>query len=193
MDQEVACFRRPLAVSGGIQHAGQLPHQRDLQAVSVWIQTDALDELPDGLDGAGAAGLVLERFGHLRDPVAIDVGHARVQELREFGHVGLGREFLSAGLECQQFALDGQRWQPFLDRANQLLNLPLDDGQRILGLGQLCPVLHAQPIQLAHVLAAELLEQVTAHQLVPQGREHTLLQFLPADRPSVGASPAGTS
>jgi hypothetical protein len=43
-------------------------------------------------------------------------------------------------------------------------------------------VLHAQPIQLAHVLAAEILEEVSAHQLVAQRHQDPLLHLLAADR-----------
>lgn len=35
---------------------------------------------------------------------------------------------------------------------------------------------HAQTVQLADVLAAELVEQIAAHQLVSQRREHSLFE-----------------
>jgi len=46
---------------------------------------------------------------------------------------------------------------------------------------------HSQPVQLAHVLATELLEQVTAHQLVAERHEDAFFDFPAADRVAIGA------
>ena len=45
---------------------------------------------------------------------------------------------------------------------------------------------HAQPV-LAHVLAAEILEEVSAHQLVAQRSQDPLLHLLAVDRQAIGA------
>jgi hypothetical protein len=55
---------------------------------------------------------------------------------------------------------------PFLDGLNELPNLALDCRELLATVRQTGALLHAQPIQLAHVLAAEVLEQVPPHQLV---------------------------
>ena len=52
---------------------------------------------------------------------------------------------------------------------------------------QTCAMFHPQAVQLAHVLAAEVLEQVAAHQLVAQCHENAFFHLLAADRQAVGA------
>lgn len=54
-------------------------------------------------------------------------------------------------------------------------------------------MLHAQPVQLAHVLSAEVLEQVSAHQLVAERHENPLLDLLAADRQAIGVRASRTS
>jgi hypothetical protein len=44
-----------------------------------------------------------------------------------------------------------------------------------------------QSIQLAHVLSAEVLEEVTAHQFVAKCDEDPFFDLLAADRESIGA------
>src|SRR5262245_375509 len=48
-------------------------------------------------------------------------------------------------------------------------------------------MLHSQPIQFANVLAAEVFEQVSAHQLVAKGYQDTLFHLLAADRQAISA------
>jgi hypothetical protein len=52
---------------------------------------------------------------------------------------------------------------------------------------------HSQAIQLANVLAAEVLEQLAAHQLLAKGDQDALFHLLAADRQAIGsrASRAG--
>jgi hypothetical protein len=53
-------------------------------------------------------------------------------------------------------------------------------------------MLHSQSVQLAHVLATEVLEQVPAHQLVAEGHQDTLFHLLAADRQAVRARASGS-
>ena len=53
-------------------------------------------------------------------------------------------------------------------------------------------MLHPQAIQLPHVLTAEVLEQVAAHQLVAQCHENAFFHLLAADRQAIGARATGT-
>jgi hypothetical protein len=62
----------------------------------------------------------------------------------------------------------------------------LGDGAR-----QSRAMFHSQPIQLAHVFVAEVLEQVPAHQLLAERRENPLLHLLAADGQTVRAGAAG--
>jgi hypothetical protein len=47
-------------------------------------------------------------------------------------------------------------------------------------------MLHSQPIQLANVLAAEVLEQIAAHQLLAKCHQDALFHLLAADRQPIG-------
>ena len=51
-------------------------------------------------------------------------------------------------------------------------------------------MLHSQAIQLANVLAAEVLKQIAAHQLLAKGDKDPLLDLLPADGEAVRAGAA---
>ena len=57
-------------------------------------------------------------------------------------------------------------------------------------MSQARAVLHPQAIQLAHVLTAEVLEQIAAHQLIAQRHENSLLHLLAADGQAIGARAA---
>jgi hypothetical protein len=52
-------------------------------------------------------------------------------------------------------------------------------------------VLHAKPIQLAHVFTAEVFEEVASHQLVAKRDEDALFDFLTTDGQAVGAGASG--
>jgi hypothetical protein len=54
-------------------------------------------------------------------------------------------------------------------------------------------MLHPQAVQLPHVLTTEILEQVSAHQLVAQCHENAFFDFLAADRQAIGAGATRTS
>jgi hypothetical protein len=62
--------------------------------------------------------------------------------------------------------LTGQRRDAVLDGLSELSELALDGSEFLATVRQARAVLHAQAIQLAHVLPAEVLEQIPAHQLV---------------------------
>ena len=70
---------------------------------------------------------------------------------------------------------------------NQFPDLPLDCRELLATVRQAGEVLHPQPIQLAHVLAAEVLEQVPAHQLVALRDDHAFFHLLAADGQAIGA------
>jgi hypothetical protein len=82
LDQEVARIWRPLAVSGRTQHPRQISLQRDSQLIANGCEQDRFDQRSDGLSGARAALLALQRQTEAANLLAIDVGHARVQQLR---------------------------------------------------------------------------------------------------------------
>ena len=52
---------------------------------------------------------------------------------------------------------------------------------------QTCAMFHSQAVQLPHVLPAEVLEQVAAHQLVAECHENAFFHLLAADGQAVGA------
>ena len=74
-----------------------------------------------------------------------------------------------------------------LDRLNELPDFAFDRRELLATVRQTCAMLHPQPIQLAHVLAAEVLEQVAAHQLVAQCHENAFFHLLAADGQAIGA------
>ena len=51
-------------------------------------------------------------------------------------------------------------------------------------------MLHSQAIQLANVLAAEVLEEIPAHQPVAESHEYSLFHLLAADGQAIGADAA---
>ncbi len=52
-------------------------------------------------------------------------------------------------------------------------------------------MLHSQSIELAHVLAAEVLEQIPAHQFLAERNQNPLLHLLAADGQAIRAGAAG--
>jgi hypothetical protein len=76
---------------------------------------------------------------------------------------------------------------------NEFADLPFDGCELAAGARDSRAMLHPQPIQLAHVFVAEVLEQVPAHQLVAKGRQDTLFHLLAADRQAIGARASRTS
>jgi hypothetical protein len=97
---------------------------------------------------------------------AVEVGHARVQERRRLvrGFELFSRasfRLLSAFISSFTRALHA-----VLDGFDDLLDLALDALELALGAAQAGPLLHPQPVHLLRELAAELLEEVLAHQLL---------------------------
>jgi hypothetical protein len=82
--------------------------------------------------------------------------------------------------EGQELVLGRQRRDAVLDRLNELPNLALDTGKLRTAARQAGAMLHPQAIQLAHVLSAEVLEEISAHQLVAKCRENAFLYLLSA-------------
>jgi hypothetical protein len=70
---------------------------------------------------------------------------------------------------------------------NELANLAIDSGQFDSAIRDTRAMFHSQPVQLPYVLATELLEQVTTHQLVAQRYEDAFFNLLAADRVAIGA------
>jgi hypothetical protein len=61
--------------------------QRDLQSVAIGLEHDCLDECSNGVRRARAALFALQRQTEAPNLLAIDVGHARVQQLRHLASV----------------------------------------------------------------------------------------------------------
>ncbi|HYT67904.1 MAG TPA: hypothetical protein VEL51_15855 [Vicinamibacterales bacterium] len=133
----------------------------------------------------------MEGRRELLDFASVEVGHARVQEWRRFVGCGELRQkgFLPL-LQAVHARLQLRTRVPLDDGVDDLLDLALHPLQLALGTTQAGPVLHAQPIHLLRELAAELLEEVLAHQLVLERPQHALLDFLTRDRQLVGAGTA---
>ena len=119
---------------------------------------------------------------------AVEVGHCRVQERRWFlrGRKPRQQRFL-ASLERVHLHLQLRERESGLDRLNDLLNVALDPLQLAFRTAQTCPLLHAKPVHLLRELAAELLEEFMAHQLVLKRAQHPLLDFGSRDRQLIRA------
>jgi hypothetical protein len=87
LDHEVASIWRPLAVSSCTQHPGQIALQRDLEALAIALEQDRFDQRSDGLSRARAALFALQRQAEAADLLAIDVGHAWMQQLRHLRRI----------------------------------------------------------------------------------------------------------
>ena len=133
LDQEVAGIWRPLAVSGRTQHPRQVALPRDVQARAIGLEHDRLDECSNGFRRAQAALLGFQSKTKAADLLAIDVGHARVQQLWHLGSVEPRLQFGFPGFERQQLVLDRQRGHAVLDRLNELADLPFDGGEFAAG------------------------------------------------------------
>ena len=70
---------------------------------------------------------------------------------------------------------------PFHDGLNELAALSFDSREPAAGARQSRAMLHPQSIQLAHVLSAEILKQVPAHQLLAERDDNPRLDLLAAD------------
>ena len=79
------------------------------------------------------------------------------------------------------------------DRIDDLLDVPFDALKIALRGTEAGALLHSQPVHLPRELAAELLEEVLAHQLVLKRAEHPLLDFRSRDRQLVCARAAVAS
>ncbi|HYS24394.1 MAG TPA: hypothetical protein VEP46_02290 [Vicinamibacterales bacterium] len=113
--------------------------------------------------------------------------------MEQFRHVGSGQLLLKFGLprlEFEQLALDRNCGNTVFDRLYELADLLFHHCKFVATLGNLRSVLHAEAIELLHVLLAEFREQVTPHQLVTNSEEHSRFELGSADRPSIGARAA---
>jgi len=70
---------------------------------------------------------------------------------------------------------------------NELTDFSFDSRELGAGARQSRAMLHPQSVQLAHVLSAEVLEEVPAHQLVAKCDEDPFLHLLTADGQAIGA------
>lgn len=59
-------------------------------------------------------------------------------------------------------------------------DLPFDPGELGAGARDSSAMLHSHPIQLANILAAEVLKQIPAHQPVAESHENSLFHLLAA-------------
>ena len=116
-----------------------------------------------------------KRDAEAADLLAIDVGHPGVQQLRHLGCIEAGLQFGLPRFERQQLVFDRQRGHAVLDRLNKLPDFTFDARELPSTVRQTCAMFHPQAVQLPHVLAAEVLEQVAAHQLVAQCHENAFL------------------
>jgi hypothetical protein len=89
-----------------------------------------------------------------------------MQQLRHLGCVEARLQFGLPRFERQQLVFDRDRRHAVLDRLNKLPDLTFDGRELLAAVGNARAMLHPQAIQLAHVLAAEVLEEITPHQLV---------------------------
>ena len=99
LEQEVAGFQRPLAVSGRAQHSCQVAFQRDLQSLAVGLQQDCLDQPSNGIRCAGTAFFMLQRVTEAADVLAIDIGHPRMKQLRHLRRFKVPLQLRLAGFE----------------------------------------------------------------------------------------------
>jgi hypothetical protein len=76
---------------------------------------------------------------------------------------------------------------PSFDRLNTLPEFTFDGRELLAAVGNARAMFHPQTIQLAYVLAAEVLEEITSHQLVAKRDQDALLHLLAADRQAIGA------
>ncbi|HTH03092.1 MAG TPA: hypothetical protein VL882_22615 [Vicinamibacterales bacterium] len=70
---------------------------------------------------------------------------------------------------------------------NELANLAIDPGEFGPAIRDARAMFHSQAVQLPDVLATELLEQVTAHQLVAKCHEDAFFNLLATDGVAIGA------
>jgi hypothetical protein len=113
-----------------------------------------------------------------------------VQQLRHLRSVEPRLQFGFPGFQGQELVLDRQRGDAVLNRLNELADLSFDPGKLGAGARESRAMVNPQPIQLADVLAAEVLEQIAAHQLLAEGDEDAFLDLLAADGQAIGAAAA---
>ena len=126
--EEVACFGRPLAVSGRAQHPRQVALQRHLQLFAVGFEQDRLESrewLPQRPCGSPRSLTRNKGSRPSRDrrrPCAGAGARAsRAHSAR--------RKVGFPGLERQELVFDRQRGDAVLDRLNELADLPFEGGE----------------------------------------------------------------
>src|SRR5262245_46061287 len=86
-----------------------------------------------------------------------------------------------ASRDRSSFLIDSAETPSFYG-LNELADFAFDGCELGSGARESRSMLHSQSIQLAHVLEAEVLEQVPAHQLLAERDEHAFFHLLAADR-----------